>query len=124
MNMKNIRYIASYAAVAMLSLPVIVFGEGDGTGKITNPLGNKNSDLFSFIDTLIDAVLKLGSIVAVLAIIYAGFLFVTASGDEKKISTAKSVLLYAVIGIAILLGARALSAVIVNTVETVGKAAK
>ena len=91
--------------------------------EIENPLGEGNDDLFAFIETIIDVVLRLGAVVAVLAIIYAGFLFVTARGDEKQLETAKKVLLYTVIGMAILLGARALSTIIINTVTSVGDAA-
>lgn len=96
---------------------------GSSANEIQNPLGEGNDDLFAFIDTIINVVLRIGSVIAVLVVIYAGFLFVTAGGDEKKISTAKMTLLYAVIGIAILLGARALSTIIINTVTSVGEAA-
>jgi type IV secretory pathway VirB2 component (pilin) len=62
--------------------------------------------------------------VAVVAVILAGFMFVTAHGDEEKIKTAKKILLYAVIGMVILLGARMISEVIINTVTSVDNASK
>lgn len=93
-------------------------------GKICNPLGNGNDDLFALVNAVLDGVMKLGAILAVLAIIYSGFLFVTAGGDEGKIKTAKLVLLYTVIGAAILLGAKVIATVIQNTVTTVGNASK
>ena len=111
-------------ALSLLSLPVFsLAAQGNGVGQIANPLGNV-TDIFTFINILLDAVLKLGAVLAVMAIIYAGFLFVTASGDEGKIETAKSVLLYTVIGIAILLGARLIAAVITNTVTNIGNASQ
>lgn len=109
----------------LLAIPAFSFGaSGDGSGKISNPLGDKNSNIFEFIETVIDAAIKLGAVLAVLAIIYAGFLFVTAQGDETKIETAKKVLLYTAIGIAILLGARVITEIIKGTVTGVEKAAK
>ncbi len=41
--------------------------------------------------------------IAVIVIIYAGLLFLTSRGNEKQIATAKKALLYAVIGLAIIL---------------------
>jgi type IV secretory pathway VirB2 component (pilin) len=117
--MKNIRFVLNTVLLSVLSLPLITLADN----TIANPLGNGNTDLFAFINNLIDAILKIGAIVAVLAIIYAGFLFVTARGDEKQLGTAKNVLLYSVIGIAILLGARVISSVIITTVKEVGSAA-
>jgi hypothetical protein len=101
-------------------LPFISLVAGDGSGKITNPLSS-TEELIPFLNTIIDAGLKLGAVVAVVALIYAGFLFVTAAGDEGKIKTAKATILYTVIGIAILLGAKAISTVITNTVTAVGQ---
>ena len=41
--------------------------------------------------------------VAVIAIIYAGFSFITAQGDPAKVGTARTMLLYAVVGIIVAL---------------------
>lgn len=85
-------------------------GEG-----ITNPLTGVNS-LPDLIQRILDALIQLAIPVAVLFIVYAGFLFVTARGDEKKLETAKATLLYTVIGIAILVGASFIASVVQNTV--------
>ncbi len=61
---------------------------------------------------------SIGGVVAVFFIIYAGFLFVTAGGNEDKHKKAKAAILYAVIGTAILLGAQALSSIVCATVES------
>lgn len=110
------------ALVSLLSLPLISSAAtNQGSVGIKNPLGDGNDNLFKMIDTIIDALLKLGAVLAVIAIIFAGFKFVTAGGDEGKLKTAKAILLYTVIGIVILLGARIISAVVVETVTSVGK---
>ncbi len=56
--------------------------------------------------------------IAVLAIIYSGFLFVTAGGNDGKLKEAKEKFYCVLIGIAILLGAEILSKVIENTVTS------
>lgn len=120
--MKIINRIQVLLLVSLLSLPVLSFAGSGSAPAIKNPL--KNDDLFAFVNSIIDAALKLGAIVAVIAVILAGFMFVTAHGDEEKIKTAKKILLYAVIGMVILLGARMISEVIINTVKSVDNASK
>ena len=56
-------------------------------------------------------------IVAVMMIIYGGFLYVTAAGNDEKVGQAKKIIMYAVIGIIIIL----VSFAIVNTVLQAGQ---
>lgn len=72
--------------------------------KIKNPF--KSNSVEGLLKAIVNEILiPIGSIVAAIMVIYAGFLFVTARGDAGQIKTAKQALLYAVIGAAILLGA-------------------
>jgi len=64
-----------------------------------------------------EIVFPIGGILAVLAFIYSGFLFVSAQGNESKLTTAKTALLYTAVGTAVLLGARVISEVIGGTVD-------
>lgn len=54
----------------------------------------------------------------VLAFIYSGFLFVSAQGNDTKLSEAKQVLWYSMIGAFILLGAWGFAQIIGQTVST------
>jgi len=120
--MKTINRIQVLLLALLISIPYLSFAATGSAPAIKNPL--KNDSLIAFINSIIDAALKLGAIVSVAAVILAGFMFVTAHGDEDKIKTAKNILLYAVIGMVILLGARMISEVIINTVTSVDKASK
>lgn len=74
--------------------------------------------LFTFLEMVISRIiLPIGGILAVLAFIYSGFLYVTAQGDAKKITTAHHALLYTAIGTAVLLGAWVIAKVIENTIN-------
>lgn len=90
----------------------------DSGGKITlaNPLGDKVNNLPAFIYMILDLVFRIGVVVAVLALMYVGFMFVTARGDTAKLETARMAFLYTVIGIAVLLGAELIASVTSNTV--------
>ena len=98
-------------------------GIGGGTGgssgnviELKNPF-RYDGDLFAFFKTLInDVILPLGGMIAVLAFIYSGFLYVMAQGDQTKIKTAHNALLYTAIGTAILLGSWAIANAIGATI--------
>ncbi len=92
--------------------------------KIQNPLGDKLTDLPSFMEALLDIVLKIGVPIVALAIIYTGFLFVSAQGNSEKLTTAKKALMYTLIGAALLLGAWMLANAIVGTVDQIRTEAK
>ena len=68
-----------------------------------------------------NGILPIGGVIAVLMIMYAGFLFVTAGGEPAKITKAKDALLYAAIGAAILLGAWVISEAIGGTIKELKK---
>jgi len=90
-------------------------------GTLDNPFGTSGPqnlmDLFAFIiDNLI---IPIGAIIAVLAFIYAGFMYVRAAGDETKIKTAHNALLYASVGTAILLGAKVIIEVLKGTINLI-----
>lgn len=89
------------------------------TAQIENPFkfGKTLPEFFSAI--LQNIVMPLGGILAVLAFVYAGFLYVTSGGNEEKIKTAHSALLYAAIGTAVLLGAVAAFKIISNTINII-----
>lgn len=104
-----------------------VGGSGPSTNistSIPNPFNcggaGGGCNLITFINVIVDrVVLPIGGIVAVLAFIWSGFMFVTAQGDEKKIGEARTALLYTAVGTAILLGARVLTEVLENTINSV-----
>jgi hypothetical protein len=91
---------------------------------IENPLGDGIGDIPSFIAAILNFVLLLGIPIIVLAIIYTGFLFVTALGNSEKLKTAKRALLYVIIGAALLLGAFVVAEAIKGTVEEISSEAQ
>lgn len=85
-----------------------------GSTQLKNPL--KSQSIEEFILKIIDVLLVFALPIIVLYIMYAGYLFVTAQGDSGQVSTARSALLWAVVGGVIVLGARVIVAVIQGTI--------
>jgi len=88
--------------------------------KLVDPLGcsGDNATCFSsFLANVLDFVIKIGSVIVILMLVYVGFLFVTAQGNDSKITTAREALLWTVVGALILLGAKAIALGIQATVD-------
>ena len=81
--------------------PSLISGATDGDG-----------DLKSLVQTMLNFFLGFLGFIATVMVIYGGGLYVTSQGKDEQVGTAKKVLLYAIIGIIIIL----LSFAIINTV--------
>jgi hypothetical protein len=121
-------------AGALLSIPSVTSAQGASTtvttqtttpstlgqGSVTflkNPL--KVTSITDFIKALLDTVIKIAIPIIALAIIYSGFLFVSARGNGEKLETAKRTFIYTLAGAAILLGAWALATIVSDTVSAI-----
>ena len=91
--------------------------------NIENPLSGANT-VTEFIRLIIsNIVLPIGGMVAVVYIMYAGFLLVTAQGNAEKIKEGRAAFFNAAIGTAILLGAWVIANVVATTICTLDRAA-
>lgn len=112
---KNLLKIA--LMVFSLVSPVLSFAQVTGDPPIVtidNPIGAETIN--ELIKTILEGVIKIGMPIIALAIIYCGFLFVSARGKPESIKKAKDALLYTLIGAAILLGSWAIAQLISDTV--------
>lgn len=73
-------------------------------------------DLRSLVITIINYVLGFLGLIAVAMIIYGGITYVTAAGEQGKVDSAKKIIMYAVVGLIIVI----LSYAIVSTVLKAG----
>lgn len=88
-----------------------------GGARGGNPLQILRFDTIpEFIHAILSLLLQIGWPLLVLAIIYSGFLFVVARGNESKISQAKDTARYTLIGAAIMIGVFVIEEVIQRTI--------
>lgn len=87
-------------------------------GKLCNPLGQTKT-LDDFVVKITTAALKIGVPIAALFIMWAGFKYVTAAGDEKAVKDAHKIFLWTIVGTAILLAASLLATVLTGTITQV-----
>ena len=83
----------------------------DNPAEIAAATGSQGS-IRELVLTIVNFALGFLGLIAVLMIIYGGFLYITAGGEQEGVDKGKKILQYALIGIIIIL----LSFAIVNTV--------
>jgi preprotein translocase subunit SecG len=86
----------------MILTPALAFGQFSG---VNTPKTNITSltGVEGVISKIVNWITGLFFVAAILYIFYAAYLFLTSGGDEEKIKTAKTQLLYSIIAIAVAL---------------------
>jgi len=102
-----------FTNLAIFSYPLFSFAQ------LMNPLGSDS--IPNIVSTVMYFIVRVGAVVAVVAFIYVGFVFVRAQGKPEEIKKAKDMFFWTVIGVAILLGAQLLSQLVVGTIKSLGR---
>jgi hypothetical protein len=89
---------------------------GTGGTQLLNPL-SAGTSLPVLLQDILGFVVKIGAVAVVLMLVYVGFLFATAGGNESQISKAREALLWTIVGALILLGAQAIASGIQATAQ-------
>lgn len=93
-------------------------GTGSVSGGITNPL--KFDSISEFLNAILDVIILISVPIIILFIVYGGFKFISAQGNETKLSDAKRIIMYTLIGAVLILGAKVLAVAIQATVSELG----
>ena len=123
-NLRSLR-IALVASLVSLAAPAVAFaltqtsGGGNPDTTLLNPL-QAGTSLSSFLSSILDFVVRIGTIVIILMLVFVGYKFVVAQGKPGEIEAAKKMLLWTIIGALVLLGAQAISSAIQATVSAIG----
>ena len=120
MNFRN--YTGALLVLALLIAPTITLAfedsDADTTGFRIKAFTNEfrgiqdpaKAGLINTIIRIINALLVLAAIAAIVFVIIGGVRYITAQGDEDAVEQAKNTVIYAIIGIIVII----LAAVIVN----------
>jgi len=83
----------------------------DNPSSVSSATGGESS-FRSIVLTIVNFILSFLGIIAVLFVIYGGFLYVTSAGNSEKVDQGKKIITYAVVGIVIIL----ISFALINTI--------
>ncbi len=125
MKFSSLINITSLAVLMMgVSFPMLTYAADptdfkDGLKQVKQVAGDnglaKEQSTKQILQTIVAWLMSLLGTIALISLLYGGFLYITAQGEEGNVEKAKAIILYSTIGI-ILIG---LSAVIVNVVISV-----
>lgn len=101
----------AFLACALLFLPSTTFA-----AVLTNPLMTTN--LSEVIGRLIQAILGVTGAVALLMFVYGGFLWLISAGVPERVKKGKEVMKWAVLGIAVIVGAYMIVRTIITALES------
>lgn len=105
-------------SLVILMVPIMALHSAslkDATSKLnatagpTGLVGGSQNSLETVIANIIKGALSLLGTVFFVLTVYAGYIWMTASGEEEKITKAKTILRSSIIGLAIVLGAYAIT---------------
>lgn len=105
---------SSILSFSLLLFPLISFAQAGGSVTVPNPIAV--GTIPEFLSALFRIVAEIGAVVLAFYIIYTGFLFVSAQGNESALQKAKESLKWVLIGGAIILGAWVLSEAVRETI--------
>lgn len=113
-SIKQLIYILSL--LILLSLPYFVFAADNNTIKTLRAVGEINggyaraeeTSAAAFAGKFIKAFLSLLGVMFLILMLYAGYNWMIAHGDEQKVTKAKDTLRTSIIGLAIILSAYAI----------------
>lgn len=105
-----------FFALSILVLPVFVLAQDIGSNYAANLglAGAAEGDLRDMIVSIVRYFLTFVGIVAVLIVMYGGFLWMSSNGQPERIQKAKKTLIGAVIGLIIVLAAFAIVEFVIN----------
>ena len=120
--MNKVQKIIIFAiSLVLIITPIMLWAatfEFDGDGSVINAIGGQitTADPEEITTNTMSWLLGLLGLIAVIIIIYGGFTWMTAAGNEERISKAKKILTYSIIGLVVILTSWILVAYVFETV--------
>jgi len=114
------KIIISLFIISCFIFPLVAsaqFGEAfNNLKKVGNTTGLEK-DISVSISTIISAALSLVGTIFLILAVYAGIMWMTAGGNEEKVTKAKGIITQAIIGLAITMGAYAITAFVTGSLS-------
>ena len=123
---KFITGLMTLAMVGVLAVPAIVgattadatgCGTGEGQVPCASDLNLGNASLSQLISNVISLILGFLGILAVLIVLWGGFIWMTAGGEQDKVDKAKKLIISGIIGLVIIFAAYAIASFVISNMK-------
>ncbi|MDO8594177.1 MAG: hypothetical protein Q7R93_01540 [bacterium] len=121
MRLYHLKKILWLGAGTLFSLPFFAgatVAPCDVATRLCNPI--KYPNITAFLLAIVDVAIQYGALLIVFFIVFAGFKFVTAQGNSEKVSDARKMLTWIVVGAFVLLGVYVIRSAICGTLNQLG----
>ena len=95
--------IITVCSLAILSFSALAARASGSESTISNPLSGKASDLPTLVNTIIKYGLGIIGVLILLEFIYGGITWLMSQGDATKIGKARKMMLWSLLGLAVIL---------------------
>lgn len=116
MKKNQLVFMACLLFLVSLTAPLFVHADSSSI-EIPNPI--QTTSIMDLVNTITNYLLWIAVIGAPLALVVAALMFLTAGGNERNVKTAKSMLKWAVIGLAIALISKGIVSLIRDFLDSV-----
>lgn len=120
MNKSTLKKIAvTGVSIAAVALPIVALAGAAAPDlglEYAESIGLGSRDIRETAGSVIRAFMGLLGIVAVLLVLYGGFKWMTAGGNEEQVGEAKKIIISGVIGLIIIMSAYAIATFVVNAI--------
>lgn len=108
--------IVVISLVSLLLVPLVATAATTGSfgWEWTSDIGLGSRDIRASAISIVNVVLGFLGIIAVIIILYGGFKWMTASGNEENVSTARQIIIAGIIGLVIILAAYAIARFVIE----------
>lgn len=117
---KKIIKVAGLLSLLLLVPVAGLAADLPNAGALPENSGLPETDLPSFIGTIIQWVLGIIGVILIALFVYGGFTYATSAGSQDKIDTGKKIMMYAIIGIVIIVVAFVLTDYIISALLATG----
>jgi len=124
MKKRILKYLVAFGVLAILAMPIVSLAQQNATsidlglGDIGTTIGLSSSSPLTTVALLINSIMVILGIVAVGIVLLAGFKWMTAGGNDEKVTEAKKLMGAGVIGLVIILSAWGITTFILERIVT------
>jgi len=114
----NKKSLMSLAGLTLWCLPMVAGAAASLGIEYGTATGLGTRDLKDTITAVLNVILGFLGIIAVIVILFGGFKWMTAMGNEEKVGESKKLIVAGIIGLVIILAAYAIAVYVIDTIST------